>query len=123
MLVVLRAIVVYDSVHVVNGLVGKEIPPQQLLHHEDVFEHVSHRPCAWVFRLPNHHVTRLVPRPSGLPMAVRMAGGIAAHRTRCGLPLLGRAASAAIPGSARRAPMVTARRLECPCPLRTDPHE
>ena len=71
---ILWPVVVFNAVAVVDRLPGQKVAPEDLLHHEDVLEHVRASGSSWMARGPDHDVARLVAGLPSLPVAVRWAG-------------------------------------------------
>jgi hypothetical protein len=125
---VLRAVVIANSVEMVNPFTSGEVPPEHCLHHQDVLKYVSTRPGGpWVIRHAPHHVSSLVFSPSALPVAVGLATLRSARPTRSRLELLCLSARTEVLGSAGWATEMSARRDVGPaavdaCSLCTDGH-
>jgi hypothetical protein len=113
---VLRAAVVADAVEVVDGLPFQQLTAEELLGYQDVLEDVAEAGARMIGHA-HHHVARLVPGASSPPVTVGLPGDGAAGPAGGGLDLLGVAAGAEIPGSARRATPVVAAGLEPPSAL------
>ena len=66
------AVVVADTVDVVDGLVRKELASEQLLHDKDVFEYIAARSSPWVPRESNHQIPSVVSGTSTFPVTVEV---------------------------------------------------
>src|SRR5579862_1948572 len=108
---VFGAVVVANTVDVVDGLPFHQVQAKLLLGHQDVFQHVTEAGAGMIGH-PHHEVASLVPRAASPPVAIGLPGHGAARRTRCRLDLLGVATRAQILGSTSRATPMAARRLE-----------
>jgi hypothetical protein len=69
---VLRPVVISHTVAVMDLFVGEEVPPQYLLHDEDVFEHIAATPCPRVVRESDHEIASLVSRATAPPVPVEL---------------------------------------------------
>jgi hypothetical protein len=89
---VLRPIIVFDSIAMMNVLSGQEIPAEHLLHDKNVFEDIPSLVRPGVSWRQDHHVPALVPCPATLPVAVGGSAVVTAGVTGGRMHLLPRSA-------------------------------
>jgi hypothetical protein len=68
---VFRPIVITHTIAVVNRFAGLQVPTEQLLDNENVFEDVRTRSCSRVVGHPHHDVAGLVQGSAALPVSIR----------------------------------------------------
>jgi hypothetical protein len=105
---VLRPIIVFDSIAMMNVLSGQEIPAEHLLHDKNVFEDIPSLVRPGVSWRQDHHVPALVPCPATLPVAVGGSAVVTAGVTGGRMHLLPRSARTGVVGSTGRTAQVAA---------------
>jgi hypothetical protein len=115
---------VSNTIPMMNRFTIVQVPPEQLLRHENVLEDIRTTRRSRMLGSADHHVSRLVLRSAALPVAIRLDGNGTAVAARRRLQLLGAPTGADTFRSAGGTAKVAARRAKhmLTLPASTAPH-